>query len=268
MYCITYRIIAGLVISTTCLGPGVSVAQEAVAPQAVYQVGGGDVLNISVYGTTAYNAVVQVATDGQIAINELGNVQVGGLSPAQIGEKLANEFKAAGILIDPVVNVLVQEYRSKKVSVFGTVGRPGEYILDRSGLKLTDVLARAGAQLGRGGGVIQITDAAGNRTELPAYRVMTGELDRVAQADEIIMVADAPTFFILGEVRNPGAYPLEPGLTIEQAVALAGGLTPRGARNKLKVTRTLESGEEVTSDASRGDDVQPRDLIRVGARIF
>jgi len=260
--------IASLMLLTVGLQGNPAVAQDATAQAAVYQVGGGDVLNISVYGTTAYNTVVQVATDGQIPVNELGNVQVGGLSPAQIASKLAAEFKDAGILVDPVVNVLVQEYRSRKVSVFGSVARPGEYILDRTGLKLTDVLARSGAQLGRGAGVIQITDGAGNRTELPALRVMTGELDRLARADEIIMVADAPTFFILGEVRNPGAYPIEPGLTVEQAVALAGGLTPRGARNKLKVTRTGQDGDEVTTEAKRGDDVQPRDLIRVGARIF
>lgn len=260
--------IASLMMVAVELNGGFVMAQEVTTAQAVYQVGGGDVLNISVYGTSAYNTVVQVATDGQVPINELGNVQVGGLSPAQIAATLAAKFKAAGILVDPVVNVLVQEYRSRKVSVFGSVARPGEYILDRTGLKLTDVLARSGAQLGRGGGIIQITDGAGNRTELSALRVMNGELDRLAQADEIIMVADAPTFFILGEVRTPGAYPIEPGLTVEQAVALAGGLTARGARNKLKVTRTDASGDEVTTDAERGDDVQPRDLIRVGARIF
>ncbi len=263
-----HQAIASIMITAAGIHGNMAVAQNAAAQESVYQVGGGDVLNISVYGTTAYNTVVQVATDGQIPVPELGNVQVGGLSPAQISAKLATNFQAAGILVDPVVNVLVQEYRSRKVSVFGAVARPGEYILDRTGLKLTDVLARSGAQLGRGSGVIQITDATGHRTELSALGVMTGELDRLAQPDEIIMVADAPTFFILGEVKNPGAYPIEPGLTVEQAVALAGGLTPRGARNKLSVTRTGQDGDEVTTDAKRGDDVQPRDLIRVGARIF
>jgi len=244
-----------------------AVAQSA-ADQPIYEVGSGDVLKITVYGTNAYDAQVQVSADGEIPVNELGEVAVSGLSPAQIASKLASEFRRRGILIDPIVNVIIEEYRSQKVSVLGNVARPGEYILDRSGLKITDLLARSGAILGKGAGIIRITSSEGVQLDLLAIDVMSGALDREARPNETIIVTEAPTFFILGEVQRPGSYPIEPGLTMERAVALAGGLTPRGARNKLEVTRKTEDGQEKAVKADREDEVLPNDLIRVGSRIF
>lgn len=247
---------------------GSAALAQGMADQPIYQVGPSDVLKITVYGTNAYDAEVQVSADGTVPVNELGEVTVGGLSPAQIAAKLADQFRSRGILVDPVINVVIAEYRSQKVSVLGNVSRPGEYILDRTGLKLTDMLARSGAVLGKGAGIIRVTNSDGVQTDLPAIRVMSGELDRSAQPNDTILVTEAPTFFILGEVQRPGSYPLEPGLTMERAVALAGGLTPRGARNKLRVTRSSDDGREATTKADRDDDVLPNDLIRVGSRIF
>jgi polysaccharide export outer membrane protein len=247
---------------------GSAVAAQPLTDQAFYEVGPGDVLKVTVYGTTAYDTQVQVSADGTIPVNELGEVAVGGLSPAQIASKLASEFRRNGILIDPVVNVFIDEYRSQKVSVLGNVARPGEYILDRTGLKLTDLLARSGAILGQGGGIVRVTNPAGPQSDLPALRVMSGELDRAARPNDTIIVTEAPTFYILGEVQRPGSYPIEPGLTMERAVALAGGLTVRGARNKLRVTRKATDGQELSVKAARGDEVLPNDLIRIGSRIF
>jgi polysaccharide export outer membrane protein len=246
---------------------GPALAQTSV-DQPIYQVGPSDVLKITVYGTDAYNADVQVSAEGTIPVNEIGEIAVGGLAPAQIAAKLAGEFRSRGILIDPVINVVIAEYRSQKVSVLGNVSRPGEYILDRSGLKLTDVLARSGAILGKGAGIVRITNANGTQTDLPAIKVMSGELDRAAQPNDTILVTEAPTFFILGEVQRPGSYPIEPGLTMERAIALAGGLTPRGSRSKLRVTRTNAAGRETSAKAKGEDEVLPSDLIRVGSRIF
>ena len=260
-------VVAALVaISVALHGPAVSA--QSVTDQAIYEVGPGDVLKVTVYGTNAYDTQVQVSADGVIPINELGEVAVGGLSPAQIASKLASEFRRNRILVDPVVNVFIEEYRSQKVSVLGSVARPGEYILDRTGLKLTDLLARSGAILGQGGGIVRVTNAAGLQSDLPAIKVMSGELDRAAQPNDTIIVTEAATFYILGEVQRPGSYPIEPGLTMERAVALAGGLTPRGARNKLRVTRKAKDGQETTAKADREDEVLPNDLIRIGSRIF
>ena len=59
-----------------------------------------------------------------------------------------------------------------------------------------------------------------------------------------ITVVQYRPFFINGEVRNPGSYPYQPGLTLEKAVALAGGLTDRASRRKMFVQRALEEGQK------------------------
>lgn len=75
-------------------------------------------------------------------------------------------------------------------------------------------------------------------------------------------------FYILGEVNKPGEYPYAAGLTIEQAVALAGGFTYR-ANDSRAVLRRQASGVE-GSVALRGEQVPvlPGDTIRIGQRYF
>jgi polysaccharide export outer membrane protein len=74
-------------------------------------------------------------------------------------------------------------------------------------------------------------------------------------------------YYILGEVSKSGEYPFSNGLTIQQAVATAGGFTPRANRGKIFLRR--RNGEERTVDLS-GPAVQvlPGDTIRVGERYF
>lgn len=75
-------------------------------------------------------------------------------------------------------------------------------------------------------------------------------------------------FYILGEVNKPGEYPYAAGLTVEQAVALAGGFTYRANDSKVTLRRQT-SGVEGTV-ALRGEQVPvlPGDTIRIGQRYF
>src|SRR3546814_3008593 len=98
----------------------------------------------------------------------LGEVTVGGLTPSQTGERIAHALKTMGVFLRPSVNVLVTEYRSKTVAVLGAVSKPGEIALDRQGLTLADVLARAGANFGSGAMIVTVIGApeARKRTRL------------------------------------------------------------------------------------------------------
>jgi len=74
-------------------------------------------------------------------------------------------------------------------------------------------------------------------------------------------------FFILGEVKSPGSYPFVNGMTIVNAVALAGGYTPRANRSRVLIKRAADprAGEvEVPEDGP----VLPGDVIRVPERFF
>jgi len=68
-------------------------------------------------------------------------------------------------------------------------------------------------------------------------------------------------------VRNPGFYVLEPGMTIEQALALAGGLSERGSTRGLAATRMV-NGKRTDISLKLEDKVQPNDTITVKQRLF
>jgi polysaccharide export outer membrane protein len=74
-------------------------------------------------------------------------------------------------------------------------------------------------------------------------------------------------FFVLGEVVFPGQYPYVPNMTVENAVAIAGGFTPRAAKDTATVTRQVE-GAAARYDLPMRMPVRPGDTIKVSERWF
>jgi len=74
-------------------------------------------------------------------------------------------------------------------------------------------------------------------------------------------------FFILGEVQAPGQYPYVPNMTVESAVAIAGGFSPRAKRDVVTLTHTDASGAQRYA-VPLGTSLSPGDTIYVGERWF
>ena len=74
-------------------------------------------------------------------------------------------------------------------------------------------------------------------------------------------------FFILGEVAAPGQYPYVPNMTVESAVAIAGGFSPRARRDRVTVTHTDGSGT-ARYVVPPGTALSPGDTVLVGERWF
>ena len=91
--------------------------------------------------------------------------------------------------------------------------------------------------------------------------------DVTLQDGDVIFVPKAQTFFIEGYVRNGGTFVLEPGLSVEQAIALAGGLTERGTNRGIKATRAL-NGKTSEVELKLSDKVQAGDVIHIKQRLF
>lgn len=73
-------------------------------------------------------------------------------------------------------------------------------------------------------------------------------------------------FFIHGEVKQPGGFPYKPGMTVNQAVALAGGLTERASREKIFITR--EANKNKQENATLSTKVNAGDTITIDQRFF
>lgn len=74
-------------------------------------------------------------------------------------------------------------------------------------------------------------------------------------------------FFVLGEVTNSGQFPFVNGMTVQTAVAIAGGFTPRGQRSYAEITRLMD-GQLVTGTVPITYPVRPGDTIVIKERWF
>lgn len=73
--------------------------------------------------------------------------------------------------------------------------------------------------------------------------------------------------YINGEVKSPGSFAYQPSLDVFQAVALAGGYTPRASKSKILITRT-KNGEKFQFYANENTPVWPGDSIMIYQRLF
>lgn len=237
-----------------------------------YPVGPGDLLRIDVYRSPDMSTTVRVSDQGDIAVPALGPVSVQGLTASAISALIRDRLISGKILTNPNVNVLVAEIHSKVVLVMGAVARAGEIPLDRPGLTVATVLARAGANFGTGDAIVTVIEGSkpnAPRSQLNIGDVISGRADRPVRDGEIIVVRSPPTVYVSGEVTRAGAFPIEPRMTVGQAIALGGGATPRGSMSRFRLSRRQPDGSIVRLKPVHLDTlVQPDDLIVVEPRLF
>ena len=141
-----------------------------------------------------------------------------------------------------------------RVVVFGQDGLTNSYAVDASGHIAMPLI---GPVLARGA----TTDQLSNRI---AEKLRDGFIREPHVAVEI--EAYRP-FFILGEVTAPGQYPFVANMSVETAVAIAGGFTPRAFRKTVMLNRTL-NGRQVRISVPVTFPLRPGDTINVQERWF
>lgn len=104
--------------------------------------GPGDVFEVRVFRQEDMSTTYNVASDGTITFPLIGAVQVAGKKPTEVEDTLRNKL-ADGYLKNPQVSVFVKEYKSKKVTVFGEVKKPGTLAFAES-MTVIQAIAQAG----------------------------------------------------------------------------------------------------------------------------
>ncbi len=90
--------------------------------------------------------------------------------------------------------------------------------------------------------------------------------DYFVEPNVFVGMVEYRPFFIHGEVKQPGGYPYKPGMTVNQAVALAGGLTERASREKIFIYREGNKSKAITADLNM--KVNAGDTITIEQRFF
>jgi polysaccharide export outer membrane protein len=244
------------------------------AAPRLLQLGPGDSVAIQVYGQPDMNATVYISDDGTIPVPLVGAVQVGGLSPAEAARKVEAAFREGKYLVDPHVTIIVTQSRSQRISVLGEVGTPGRYSIE-SNETIFDVLAQAGGAKETAADIVFLLrpDKSGQIERIPINLKGLTDNQRAMPTQPLrggdsIFVPRAEQFYIFGEVATPNMYRIEPGMTVTQAIARAGGVTARGSRKRVEIKRKGPDGRELTLKARPDEPVQANDVLRVKESIF
>jgi len=104
--------------------------------------GPGDVFDVRVYRQESMSTTYNVSPEGTIAFPLIGEVRVVGKTPKEVEEEIRSRL-ADGYLIDPHVSVLVKEYNSRNLSVFGQVQKPGRLPYSH-GMTIVEAISQAG----------------------------------------------------------------------------------------------------------------------------
>jgi polysaccharide export outer membrane protein len=260
------RLVQWMMMAVLALTAGVGFAAEVL-------LGPGDVVKMSVYGSPDLTVETRVSEAGKMTVPLLGQVPVGGLSVQQAEKKIGDALEKGGYLKKAQVNLLVTTLASAQVSVLGQVNRPGRYPVDGP-RKALDLLALAGGIAADGGDTIDLVRTRNGKTTRETIDVVDmvrkGELnhDFEVAGGDVIFVERAPRAYVMGEVQRPGAFRIERGMTVQQAVSAGGGLTQRGSTKGWRVTRRDPNGGVRTLDVKASDLVQTDDVITVRESWF
>jgi polysaccharide export outer membrane protein len=141
-----------------------------------------------------------------------------------------------------------------RVVVFGQEGLTNTYAIDAGG---SITMPLIGAVPARG------------RTPAGLAAEITGRLRRgyIREPSVAVEIEAYRPFFILGEVAAPGQYPYVPNMSVESAVAIAGGFSPRALRDRVTLTHSDGSGSNRVV-VPLGTALSPGDTVLVGERWF
>jgi polysaccharide export outer membrane protein len=249
-----------------------SAATLAAAPPD-YKLAAGDSIKVQVYQNPDLTVEARVSENGTISYPLVGSVAIGGMSIPQAEKTVASALERGKILKQPQVNILLLQVRGNQVSVLGEVQRPGRFPLETTTVRVSDMLASAGGLTTQGNDQVVVS---GTRDGKPFRKTIDvpGLFRNDASADDVLLapgdtlfVTKAATFYIYGAAQRPGTYKIERGMTMQQALAIAGGPNARGSE-RMRLDRKSEDGRLQQLEPRLTDVVQPGDVLFVKESLF
>lgn len=249
-------------------------APSANISTPLVKLGIGDTVSMLVFGKPDLSTKTVIADDGSVQLPLIGPVHVAGLSPSEAAEVVTKAYQSGEFLVNPQVTITLETGTSQQVSVLGAVGAPGRYPVE-SRTSVFDLLAIAGGKTVDSAEVLYLVriEADGRVSRLPidlsSLADPTKEFPIIKfQGGDTIYVPQAPQVFIYGEVGKPGEYKLQPGMSLVEALTIAGGVTRRGSTSRIEIKRKQPDGKFKTVSPKLTDELQADDVIRVKESIF
>jgi polysaccharide export outer membrane protein len=248
-------------------------------PAQDYLIGPRDVLTVNVWGQADLSRDYPVDQEGFIQFPLIGRVKAAGLTARGLGDRIT-DLLGKDYLVNPQVSVVVKDYLSQKVQVLGEAGKPGLFYLSGP-TTLLDIMSRAeGLSKGAGKQLLLVRRQRGEGTTANGSTILRFDFDRLQRGDiteniqvqdqDLIFVPRAHAYFVLGEVKTAGTFPLDREITVVEAVTIAGGFNDRAAPSGVKLIRRLPDGHQETASLDLSSPSSPDRNTRVeeGDTIF
>lgn len=214
-------------------------AETGMANLPLQRIGANDLVAVSVYDAPELTRSVRVSADGFVRLPMLRQrVTAKGLLPGELETGIAEALRSESILVDPVVTVTMVEYHSRPISVMGAVRKPLTFQATGP-MTILDALTRAEGLTPESGPEILVSRVQTSESGSPAtlvqritVRSLIDEADPEVNlklvGGEEIRVPEVGKIFVVGNVRKPGAFPVQDasGSSVLKLLALAEGLLP------------------------------------------
>jgi len=239
-----------------------------------------DVIDVHVEDAPELSKKFTIGSDGTISMEYLKRISVGGKTCQQLERTIADGLRGR-YLRDPHVTVTVLQTNSRSYYIQGAVHMPGIYVIAGHPTLMKLITIAGGLADNHGSTAFIIREARRDQKNGPAgadqsnrdpshasdsasddrprYDLMKTNInglfrgdfsqDLAIQPGDIINIPQTDLFFVAGEVRRPGSFPLKDGTTLQQAISMAEGTTfkaatgdavifrddPRGKRSEIRV---------------------------------
>ena len=252
----------------------------SLAAQSTPRIGPRDSVTVTVFNAPDLSGKFVLDGEGVLLHPLVGAIAAGGLTVRELELAVAERLRERDYHRNPRVTVELQQALNKSVTVTGEVKVQGP-IAFAGEITLFDALVRAGMATSDAGDDVLIVRPAADPTKPGAEdqhltanlrELTSGNLaghNLVLQDGDRVIVQRAQQVIITGYVNRPGAYTITTGMTVRQALALAGDISEKGTARGLRILRRV-SGHATPQelDGKLTDEVKPGDTIVVRKSIL
>lgn len=272
-----------------------------VSPDEDFRIGPGDIIEIMVEDAPELSGQFRVSVAGRISMNYLGAVDAGRRTPDELARFIADGLRDRYIF-DPNVKVTVKQVNSRSYFVQGAVASSGVYQIEGRPTLLELITLAGGLAQNHGSTAFiirrnrnapvnapELENAGEESPEAAAARaaamftlvkanisgLLKGNFDQnmFLEPGDIVNIPQTDLFFVAGDVKAPGSFPLREGTTLRQAVSLAQGVNMTASPGRgiiFRENKATGRREEINVDIGevmngKGTDplLQANDIILV-----
>lgn len=285
-------------VATLLLTALAAAAEPAAEPEdAGYRIGRGDVVEVQVWREPDLSGRFTIDESGALPHMLVGSVPAAGATLPELRDRIVGRLEA-DYLREARVGVSLVASARRKASVLGAVAAPGLYPIG-DGMRVLELLFASGGVTAEAGAtaLLKRFEPAPDGASPPAARrprviiridldalLRRGDLRQNVQvtAGDVLVVEGAPQVAapppeqvgrvrVVGEVEQPGVYPLDQAGTVLDAVLAAGGLTDYASGNRAKLVRRGDGAREESrlrlDDVMEGDPEAENPPLRDGDLI-